>query len=152
MQSVLIAGGAGFIGSNLCELLLNRGIKVTVLDNLITGSKKNITQFLNNPNFSFIEYDVTVPLSDIYEKISEVEYIFHLASPASPNKNSAKSYINHPIETLLVNSIGTYNLLEFVKQRNAKFLYASSSEIYGNPTVSPQKEDYFGNVNPIGVR
>lgn len=143
----LVAGGAGFIGSHLCKLLLNEGYEVICLDNFITGDKKNITPLLKNPQFKLIEQDVT--------KISNVTrsaYIFHLASPASPNKKSPRSYINHPIETLLANSVGTYQLLELAKKLSARFLYTSSSEVYGDPSVSPQSETYFGNVNPIGIR
>lgn len=151
MQTVLVAGGAGLIGSHLCKSLLETNYKVVCIDNFITGDKKNIEDLLSNPNFKFLQQDVTkgsqFPVSN-----SQLDYIFHLASPASPNQKSPRSYINHPIETLLVNSLGTYNLLEFARQFNARFLYASSSEIYGDPAMSPQKEDYFGNVNPNGVR
>lgn len=143
----LVAGGAGFIGSHLCSLLLDDGYGVVCLDNFITGDKKNITPLLKNPQFEFIEQDVAQPIS-----IPNLGYIFHLASPASPNKKSPRSYINHPIETLLANSIGTYQLLELAKKLQARFLYASSSEVYGDPSVSPQSETYFGNVNPVGVR
>lgn len=152
MQTVLVAGGAGFIGSHLCEKLLNDGYKVFCIDNLITGEKANIDKFAGNPLFEFIEKDVTKDLSGVSSKLKDVKYIFHLASPASPNKKSLRSYINHPIETLLANSIGTYNLLTLTRTLNAKFLYASSSEVYGDPSISPQAEDYFGNVNPNGVR
>ena len=151
MQTVLVTGGAGFIGSNLCERLLDKNYRVICIDNLITGNKENIDSFTKNKNFSFINLDIT---SSSFQntKLPKINYIFHLASPASPNKKSPRSYINFPIETLLVNSLGTYNLLEIAKKFNARFLYASSSEIYGNPKISPQKEDYFGNVNPVGIR
>ena len=151
MQTILVAGGAGFIGSNLCERLLDKNYRVICIDNLITGNKENIDDFTKNKNFSFLNLDLT---SSSFQntKLPKMDYIFHLASPASPNKKSPRSYINFPIETLLVNSLGTYNLLEIAKKFNAKFLYASSSEIYGNPKISPQKEDYFGNVNPVGIR
>jgi len=152
MQLALVAGGAGFIGSHLCRSLLKDGYKVVCVDNLITGDKDNIKQLLRNPRFKFIKHDITKPISNIKYQISNIKYIFHLASPASPNKKSKRSYINHPIETLLVNSVGTYNLLELSKKQNAKFLYASSSEIYGDPKISPQTEEYFGNVNPNGIR
>lgn len=148
METALVAGGAGFIGSHLCKRLLEKNIKVICVDNFITSDKKNIERFLNNSNFSFVEHDVTNNL-EIKEK---VDYVFHLASPASPNKNSKRSYINFPLETLLVNSIGTKNLLDFAKKNDAKFLYTSSSEVYGDPLISPQKEEYFGNVNPNGIR
>ena len=151
MQTILVAGGAGFIGSNLCERLLGKNYRVVCIDNLITGRWENIDDFTKNKNFSFLNLDLT---SSSFQntKLPKIDYIFHLASPASPNKKSPRSYINFPIETLLVNSLGTYNLLETAKKFNARFLYASSSEIYGDPQVSPQKEDYFGNVNPVGIR
>jgi nucleoside-diphosphate-sugar epimerase len=148
MQTVLVAGGAGFIGTHLCRSLLADDYRVICVDNLITSDKKNLSQFLDNPSFHFIEQDVVKPL-----RINEqIDFIFHLASPASPNKNSPRSYINYPIETLLVNSQGTNLLLELAKQNGSKFLFASTSEVYGDPMVSPQREDYFGNVNPNGVR
>ena len=152
LPTVLVAGGAGFIGSNLCKRLLDNNYKVICLDNFITSDRKNIKDLLNNSQFTFLEQDVTKLISNFQFPISNLDFIFHLASPASPNKKSVRSYINFPIETLLVNSIGTYNLLELAIRFNARFLYASSSEIYGDPAVSPQKEDYFGNVNPNGVR
>lgn len=148
MQTVIIAGGAGFIGSHLVESLLKDNFKVLCFDNLMTGSRKNVEQFLENPNFKFIEQDIVKPFG-FDEK---VDFIFHLASPASPNKTNKKSYINLPMETLLANSLGTYNLLELARKMNARFLFASTSEIYGDPVVSPQDEKYFGNVNPTGVR
>lgn len=149
MQTVLVAGGAGFIGSNICLSLLNKDYKVICVDNLVTGEKANIQEFLSNPNFSFVEKDVNSKELGVSEKI---DFIFHLASPASPNKNSDRSYMAFPIETLLVNSLGTYNLLELAKKNNSKLLFASSSEVYGDPSVSPQPEEYFGNVNPNGPR
>ena len=148
MQTAIVAGGAGFIGSHLCNSLLEENFLVYCIDNLVTGDKKNIEEFLDNQNFKFIEKDVTSKL-DLSEKI---DFVFHLASPASPSKTNPKSYIHMPIETLLVNSLGTQNLLEFAKKNNAKFVFASSSEAYGDPSVSPQSEDYFGNVNPVGIR
>lgn len=148
MQIVLVAGGAGFIGSHLCKKLLSQNYKVICVDNLLTGDKNNLNEIKDNENFTFLEKDVIKP----FDIDSKLDYIFHLASPASPNKKSPRSYINHPLETLLVNSLGTYNLLEMSKKSSAKFLYVSSSEIYGDPSISPQSEDYFGNVNPNGVR
>ncbi len=150
MQTILVAGGAGFIGSKLCEELLKEGNKVICVDNLITGDRKNIEEFLSDSNFQFIEDDIT-KISSL-NSVSNLDCIFHLASPASPNKKSPRSFINLPIETLLANSQGTYNLLELAKTNNTMFLFASSSEVYGDPSVSPQKENYFGNVNPNGVR
>jgi nucleoside-diphosphate-sugar epimerase len=147
MQTVLVAGGAGFIGTHLCKSLLSKDYKVICVDNLVTGDKSNITSLLNNENFTFLEKDITKSLGEI-----KADYIFHLASPASPNKKSPKSYVNLPLETLLANSMGAYALLELAKNTGAKFLFASTSEIYGDPKISPQAEDYFGNVNPNGVR
>lgn len=147
MQTALVAGGAGFIGSHLCSNLLNDGLKVLCVDNLITGDKKNIEGLLSNPNFKFTKVDVIKPLDT-----EKVDFVLHFASPASPNKNNPKSYIKKPIETLLANSLGTFELLELARKFSAKFIYASSSEVYGDPLVSPQNEDYFGNVNPNGSR
>lgn len=148
MAKVIVAGGSGFIGSHLCEKLLLAGHKVTAVDNLITSSEKNIDSLKSNSNFQFLQQDI---VNDLPEEI-ECEYIFHLASPASPNKKSPRSYINFPIETLLVNSQGTHKLLERAKRDEAKFLFTSTSEIYGDPQVNPQPETYNGNVNPNGLR
>lgn len=152
MANIVVAGGAGFIGSHLCKRLLDEGHTVYCIDNLITGAKANITPLLQNPKFDFLEFDLGKQSDTLADSFKEVDYIFHLASPASPNRKSERSYINYPIETMLVNSIGTHNLLTLAKQKNAKFLFASTSEVYGNPSVSPQPETYFGNVNPNGVR
>jgi len=149
MKKFLIAGGAGFIGSHLSEKLLNRGDSVICVDNYITGSKENISHLLDNPNFTLVEQDIIDSVPEIQE---ELEGIFHLASPASPNQKSERSYIAYSIETLRVNSQGTFNLLNLAKDKNAKFVYASTSEVYGNPSVSPQPETYWGNVNPNGIR
>lgn len=149
MKTYVVAGGAGFIGSNICKRLLSEGRKVICIDNFITGVDSNISEFYSNPNFVFIEHDLIIGMPSI---VGEIGGIFHLASPASPNTKSARSYMSHPIETLMVNSLGTQNVLEFAKSRSARVLYASSSEVYGDPAVSPQKEDYFGNVNPNGPR
>lgn len=148
MLKILVAGGAGFIGSHLCKRLIDEGNTVYCVDNLITGSKNNVVRLLDNPKFNYYEQDITKGLSEF----GEINYVFHLASPASPNKKSEKSYINYPIETLLANSVGTYNLLNLAKEKSARFLFASTSEVYGDPEISPQPETYFGNVNPIGVR
>ena len=152
MYKILIAGGAGFIGSHLCKKLLDEGNTVYCLDNFITGSKNNVQSLLDNPKFALIEYDISKSLEPIRDRFADVHFIFHLASPASPNQKSERSYINYPIETMLANSQGTYNLLMMAKEKNAKFLFASTSEVYGNPAVSPQPETYFGNVNPNGIR
>jgi len=148
-KTILVAGGAGFIGSHLCEFLLENAHKVICLDNFLTSEKDNIEKLKNHENFTLIEKDI-IKLD--VDKLPEFDFLFHLASPASPNAKSERSYMAFPIETLLVNSLGTHKLLEASKLRNAKFLYASTSEVYGDPTVSPQSEDYFGNVNPNGVR
>ena len=143
MKSVLITGGAGFIGSHLCERLLKKGYRVICMDNLITGKKENISQFLNNPNFSFIQQDVSKYI-DIKE---DLDFILHFASPASPI-----DYQQYPIQTLKVGSLGTHNTLGLAKAKRATYLLASTSEIYGDPLVNPQTEDYWGNVNCVGPR
>lgn len=152
MQSILVSGGAGFIGSHLCQLLLDKNFEVYCVDNFLTSSKENIKKLLQNPHFHFVEQNVIE--KDILGIFDGTTFsaVFHLASPASPNKNSPRSYIAYPIETLLVNSIGTQNMLEIAKKHNAAFLFTSSSEVYGDPAISPQKEDYFGNVSPNGPR
>jgi nucleoside-diphosphate-sugar epimerase len=142
----LVAGGAGFLGSHLCDRLLAEGASVICVDNLCTGSRANIAHLLDRPDFTFIEHDVTQPI-DV-----EVDAVAHLASPASPNPASPKSYLAHPIDTALVNSQGTYQLLELARRNGAAFLFASTSEIYGDPLEHPQRETYWGNVNPAGPR
>ena len=148
MKTTLVAGGAGFIGSHLCESLLNQNYKVICVDNFITSDKKNIDRFIGNPNFIFIKEDITKHL----QLKDNIDYVFHLASPASPNIKSPRSYMSFPLETLMANSEGTHRLLELSRIKNSKFLFASTSEVYGDPLESPQKENYFGNVNPNGVR
>jgi nucleoside-diphosphate-sugar epimerase len=154
MQTVLIAGGAGFIGSHLSRRLFAEGNEVICVDNLITGSRRNIADLEGKPNFTYLEGDITSQdfIKETLSKVPSVTAIFHLASPASPNKKSPRSYISFPIETMLVNSVGTYHLLEIARKYRAKFLFASTSEVYGDPEVSPQPESYFGNVNPNGSR
>ena len=137
----VVTGGAGFIGSHLCTRLLDEGHSVLCIDNLITGSERNIAPLLNHPQFTFTRHDVTVPFD------FEADAIFHLASPASP-----VGYMEHPIETILVNSQGTYQMLEQAKKQNAMFLVSSTSEAYGDPLEHPQREEYWGNVNPVGPR
>jgi len=138
---VLVAGGAGFIGSHLCESLLQSGFDVIAVDNLITGRQENLTDLQKHPRFIFVKHDITKPLQ------FEADAVFHLASPASP-----VGYRRYAIETHLVNSIGTLNLLELARRCGARFLFASTSEVYGDPQVHPQPETYHGNVNPIGPR
>lgn len=148
-KTILVTGGSGFIGSHLCEKLINSGYSVICIDNLITGNKKNIKNLLSNNRFRFFEFDVISPLK---YKFGHFDALFHLASPASPNPNSKMSYLHHPIETLLVNTIGTKNMIELALSYKAKFLFASTSEVYGDPQVHPQSESYFGNVDPISTR
>lgn len=152
MANIVIAGGAGFIGSHLAKRLLQEGNKVIVLDNLISGEKSNIVSLLDNPQFTFLQHDVSKPFTAIADRFAEIDYIFHLASPASPNKKSSRSFINNPLETMHANSYGTFNLLELAKEKGARFLYASTSEVYGDAEITPQPETYFGNVNPNGIR
>lgn len=147
MKKVLVTGGAGFIGSHLCKSLLSDGYEVMCFDNLITGSSKNIEYLLTNPNFKFIEADVCDDNSVNKFNKSSINYIFHLASPASPI-----DYQNFSEETLLVNSKGTLNILNLAKEIKVKVLIASTSEIYGDPLEHPQKETYCGNVNTFGPR
>ena len=148
MQTVIVAGGAGFIGVHLCESLLSDGYKVICVDNFLTSKEEKLKDLRNNPNFSFINHDVTKPL-EISEKI---DYIFHLASPASPNHHSKISYHALPEETMHANTTGTFNLLRLAEKNNATFLFASSSEIYGDPKENPQNEEYRGNVSTTGPR
>jgi dTDP-glucose 4,6-dehydratase len=139
---VLVTGGAGFLGSHLCDALLAEGHSVVCADNLLTGSKDNIAHLGREPRFEFREQDVCRAFD-----FGEVDYIFHFASPASP-----EDYLEHAIETLQVGSQGTMNCLELAKRHGAKFLLASTSECYGDPLEHPQSESYWGNVNPIGPR
>ena len=143
MNSILISGAAGFIGSHLCDFFLKKKFKVIAIDNLMTGTMKNINHNLNNKYFSFIEHDICNPIQ-IKDKL---DYILHFASPASPI-----DYLNNPIKTLRIGSTGTENMLNLALKKNCTILVASTSEIYGDPLEHPQKESYFGNVNPIGPR
>ena len=142
-KTILITGAAGFLGSHLCDRFIDEGFRVVGMDNFITGDKSNIQHLLEHPNFQLIEHDVTVHI-DIDESI---DYILHFASPASPI-----DYLKIPIQTLKVGSLGTHNLLGLAKAKKARILIASTSEIYGDPLVHPQSEDYYGNVNSIGPR
>lgn len=143
MANVLITGGAGFLGSHLCDRFISEGDNVYCMDNFITGSPENIEHLMGNPKFNFIEYDVT---NYIYIQ-DDLDYILHFASPASPI-----DYLKYPIQTLKVGSIGTHKALGLAKAKNARFLIASTSEVYGDPLVHPQPETYWGNVNPVGYR
>ncbi|CAN5168456.1 SDR family oxidoreductase [soil metagenome] len=148
MQTVLVAGGSGFIGSHLCERLLNDGNKVICVDNLLTSSRSNIEHLLENPSFAFHNFNVIEPLPEI----GHVDAIYHMASPASPNHHSKLSYHALPMETMLVNTKGTLELLKFAERHKAKFLFASTSEAYGDPKEHPQTEEYRGNVSTTGPR
>jgi len=147
----LVAGGAGFIGSHLCENLLKSGFKVICMDNFSTGSKENVVALMENSKFVLVNADVVKPLPEVVLD-EKIDYIFHLASPASPSSDSPISYMSLPLETMDANSIGTRKLLRLAKRKNARIVYASTSEVYGDPNVHPQKEDYWGNVNPNGIR
>lgn len=139
----LITGGAGFIGSHLCDLFLNEGHEVICIDNFITGSPENVEHLIGNPRFHLIRHDVS---TFVYVP-GELDYILHFASPASP-----ADYLKLPIQTLKVGALGTHNLLGLAKAKEARFLLASTSEVYGDPLIHPQDEGYWGNVNPVGLR
>lgn len=142
-QTVLVTGGAGFIGSHLCELLLGTGYKVICIDNLITGERSNLSHLIKNPRFEFIKHDVSK-----FIKIGrKIDFILHFASPASP-----VDYLKYPIQTLKVGSLGTHNALGVAKANKARFLLASTSEVYGDPLIHPQPESYWGHVNCVGPR
>ncbi len=143
MARILITGGAGFLGSHLCDRFIAEGNEVICMDNLITGSTENIAHLLGNEKFKFVHHDVT---NYIYIS-GELDYILHFASPASPI-----DYLKLPIQTLKVGSLGTHNTLGLAKAKNARFLLASTSETYGDPAIHPQPETYWGNVNPVGYR
>jgi len=143
MSKILITGAAGFLGSHLCDRFLKEGFKVYGMDNFITGDSKNISHLSGNSNFEFINHDVT----EYIDFKDDLDYILHFASPASPI-----DYLKIPIQTLKVGSLGTHNLLGVAKAKNARMLIASTSEVYGDPLVHPQTEDYYGNVNTIGPR
>ena len=143
MTTSVVTGGAGFLGSHLCERLLAAGHRVICVDNLITGKLENIRHLDDNAQFSFRKHDVTLP----FEIDSEVDNVLHFASPASP-----VDYLELPIQTLKVGSLGTHNTLGLAKAKKARYLLASTSEVYGDPLVHPQPESYWGNVNPVGPR
>ena len=143
MKKVLITGGAGFLGSHLCDRFLSEGMKVIAMDNLLTGSLDNISHLFSNEHFEFHHHDVSrfIPVS------GNLDYLLHFASPASPI-----DYLKMPIQTMKVGSLGTHNCLGLAKDKGARMLIASTSEVYGDPQVHPQPENYWGNVNPIGPR
>ena len=142
-MNIVITGGSGFVGSYLCEKLINDEHKIIVIDNLLTGSTENINHLMNKENFSFIEHDV----QNHIEIENKVDYVLHFASAASP-----KAYTEHPVNTLKAGSVGTINTLGLAKKHDAEYLLASTSEVYGDPLISPQNEEYWGNVNPNGER
>lgn len=142
-MNILITGGAGFIGSHLCRRLLCEDNLIICVDNFITGSEENIEDLLRRPNFRLINHDI----SQSFYIEENLDWVLHFASPASP-----KDYLEHPIKTIKVGTLGTHNCLGIVRAKNARFLLASTSEIYGDPQVHPQPEEYHGNVNPIGPR
>ncbi len=141
--TALVTGGAGFVPSHLIDLLIKEDINIIALDNFITGSPKNIEHLDKHPNFCFFEHDISTP----YQVEGQLDYIFHLASPASPI-----DYQKRPIETIKSGSFGTHYALDLAVEKKARFLFSSTSEVYGDPLVHPQPESYWGNVNPIGLR
>lgn len=141
MARIIVTGGAGFIGSHLCQELLQAGHQVTAVDNLFTGTKDNIRDLLSHPNFEFIRHDITLPI------LLEADQVYHLACPASP-----VHYQHNPVKTIKTNVLGTINMLGLCKRVKARFVLASTSEVYGDPLEHPQKESYWGHVNPIGPR
>ena len=143
MARTVITGGAGFVGSHLCERFLAEGHDVVCVDNLLTGTSRNIAHLGDNPRFRFVKHNISEPIT----MDGVVDNILHFASPASP-----ADYLAHPIATLKVGSLGTHNALGLARAKNARFLLASTSEIYGDPDVHPQREEYWGNVNPVGPR
>lgn len=143
MKTVLVTGGAGFIGSHLCRFLLGKGYRVIAVDNFLTGSEENVADLRSNSNFALINHDICLPL--VIDE--DINYILHFASPASPI-----DYSELPIQTLKVGALGTHNALGIARAKKAVFLLASTSEVYGDPLVHPQPESYWGNVNPIGPR
>ena len=143
MSTAVVTGGAGFLGSHLCERLLAAGNRVVCVDNLITGKRRNMAHIENDPSFSFLEHDVSQP----FEIEGPVDFVLHFASPASPI-----DYLELPIQTLKVGSLGTHNTLGLARAKGARYLLASTSEVYGDPLVHPQPESYWGNVNPVGPR
>jgi dTDP-glucose 4,6-dehydratase len=145
---VLITGAAGFLGSHLCDIFIQHGHSVIGMDNFITGRPENLSHLAGNKNFSFIRHDV----SDFIFVPGQIDGVLHFASPASPNEDSPYGYVNLPIQTMKAGALGTHNSLGVARANNARFLLASTSEIYGDPEVHPQHESYWGHVDPIGKR
>ena len=142
-KTALVTGGSGFLGSHLCDFLIEKDINVVCMDNLITGRKANIKHLEHHPSFTFINHNISTHI----DYAGTIDYVLHFASPASPD-----DYIRYPIQTLKVGALGTHNCLGFAKAKGAVFLLASTSEVYGDPLQSPQSETYWGNVNPVGPR
>jgi dTDP-glucose 4,6-dehydratase len=145
---VLITGAAGFLGSHLCDRLLGEGHEVVGLDNFVTGNRENLVHLVRNKSFSFIRHDVTETIS--FQ--GKLDAVMHFASPASPNPESPFGYPNLPVETLAAGSLGTFNTLNLARTNAARYLFASTSEVYGDPLEHPQKETYWGHVDPVGLR
>jgi dTDP-glucose 4,6-dehydratase len=145
---ILVTGAAGFLGSHLCDRLLAEGHEVVGMDNFITGSEQNLAHLAGHPDFSFIRHDV----SNYIFVPGKLDGVMHFASPASPNKNSPRGYVNLPIQTMKAGALGTHNTLGVARLHQARYLLASTSEIYGDPLEHPQQESYWGHVNPIGER
>jgi dTDP-glucose 4,6-dehydratase len=145
---ILVTGAAGFLGSNICDFLINEGHQVIGMDNFITGSSDNLTHLAGNPNFMFIRHDV----ANFIFVPGKIDAVLHFASPASPNPASPYGYTNLPIQTMKAGALGTHNTLGVARANKARYLLASTSEIYGNPLEHPQKESYWGHVDPIGIR
>ena len=143
MATVLVAGGAGFLGSHMCDRLISEGCRVICVDSLITGRRENVSHLLDDERFTFLTHDVAEPL----QVEGQLTHVLHFASPASPN-----DYARYPIETMKAGAFGTYNLLELAREKRAVFLVASTSEVYGDPEIHPQTEEYWGHVNPVGLR
>lgn len=148
MSKILITGGAGFIGSHLCRTFLGAGHEVICVDNFISGSHENVASFLSNPKFQLIEQDVCQPLAFS----QKLDAILHFACPASPNPESPVSYMKFPVETMMVNVLGSRRMLELARANKCQIIFASTSEVYGDPLIHPQTEGYWGNVNPVGPR
>ena len=142
-KTAIVTGGGGFLGSHLCDRFIKEGMEVICIDNLLTGRIENIEHLFGNPGFKFIKHDVT----NFIHVPGKVDYVLHFASPASPI-----DYLQLPIQTLKVGSLGTHKALGLAKEKNAVFLLASTSEVYGDPLIHPQQEEYWGNVNPVGPR
>lgn len=148
MAKILISGGAGFIGSHLCRHFLDVGHEVVCVDNFISGSRENVVELLSNSKFELIEQDICAPLTIS----SKLDAILHFACPASPNPESPVSYMNWPVETMMVSSVGSKNMLDLAVEKDCQIILASTSEVYGDPLVHPQPETYWGNVSPNGPR